>query len=267
MARADSEYERNKMRGSKYVQSIMGECYSKIKHDLNEGRDVMFTGTPCQIAGVISYLQNYNISMERLYTVDIICHGVASPQIWKDNIRDSVFKEKAQKIHFRDKTRMGWHSHEESYDTGRKKIYYHAYTNMFYLHYILRPSCYHCGFCSTNRISDITIGDCWGIEKKMPDRDTNRGESIVLVNTQKGKNLYEQMKMKGQFDSVVIELIDYMQPNLMQASKEPQLRGRFWQDYFSKGYHFVKRKYGQDDMKNRIKRVIARGKCMRLWKE
>lgn len=263
---ADNQYERDKMRKSKYIQSKMGNCYNKMVNRLNDKQKVLFVGTPCQVAGVLSYFDKQNVDTKNFFAIDIICHGVPSPKIWRENLREAAFKENATEICFRDKNRLGWHSHEESYCVGKVKKYDHTYTNLFYSHYILRPSCYNCNYCNMKRVSDITIGDCWGLEKQMPVRDTNRGESIVIINTRKGSQLYKKVEEAGKFDDLEIDIRNYKQPNLLHPSKMPSKRSEFWSDYSNRGYRYIRKKYGRDEFKTMLKRIIAQIENFKLWK-
>lgn len=160
--RAQTKNERDEFCGSKYVQSNLTDCFKHIKEDLKNGLIVLFTGTPCQTSAIRKYLGEK--LTEKLYLLDIICHGVPSPAIWKDNIRfiEHTHKSKVSSVNFRNKIKYGWTNHVETYTINGKIISSWAFTDLFYKHLILRESCANCHFANLTRPSDITIGDFWG---------------------------------------------------------------------------------------------------------
>ena len=191
---AENEEELSKLRGSKYVQSRLGDAYPKVQQCLENNRKVLFTGTGCQIAGLKKYL---NKEYENLYTVDVLCHGVPSPKIWKMYLEEKKKQYNApiQKIEFRNKE-SGWKNYSvniEFADNQRYciKFYEDKFMQMFLGNIDLRPSCHNCRFKGFPRISDMTIGDSWGIENYMPDMDDDRGTSVIVVNSLKGKQMLE----------------------------------------------------------------------------
>ena len=155
----------NEFRGSKYVQSDINSTYAKAKKFLSNGRKVLFTGTPCQIEGLITYLgKNYS----NLYTQDFICHGVPSPKVWKKYLDYKKEKcgEDPIKVNFRDKEVLGWSNFQVKYKYKSKdEIVHHDddyYMNFFLRNYDLRESCYNCHFKKIRRNSDLTIADFLG---------------------------------------------------------------------------------------------------------
>lgn len=175
--------------GSKYVQATIGDAYKTARHFLEEGRHVLFSGTPCQIAGLHQYLRkNYT----KLLTVDFVCHGVPSPKVWRrylgwiqENIRN------IGEIEFRNKGR-GWQnfSFKISTETTGCSLYvpFHKshYMKAFLADIILRPSCYECRSKGGRSNSDITLADFWGISSIFPDMNDDKGTSMVFINTDKG---------------------------------------------------------------------------------
>lgn len=192
--------ELSKLQGSKYVQSIIGDTYKKAKIMLDSGRKILFSGTPCQIDGLKLYLGK---EYENLYTCDMICHGVPSPEVWKkylkfqENLhRSQVDSENAPS--FRSKV-SGWINFSMSINFKNGTNYTKANGNdpfmrSFLTDLTLRPSCYRCVSKGISRNSDITLADFWGIEKVMPEMYDNRGTSLVLVNTAKGRELFDSKK-------------------------------------------------------------------------
>ena len=200
----------HKLRESKYVQSIIGDTYIYVKEYLEKGRIVLFTGTPCQIDGLLHYL---NKEYKTLYTQDIICHGVPSPKVWEKYLKcmekyfNSTLKRETHPS-FRSKTK-GWIQYSQylSFDNGREYREIHGndiYFQAFVKNYSLRPSCYQCNSKTLNRNSDITLGDLWGIQEICPELFDDRGTSMVLVNSEKGRRLIEEIKR-----DLVYRPIDY----------------------------------------------------------
>lgn len=178
----------NKLQGSKYLQSSIGNSYKKAEEMLNMGRNVLFTGTPCQIEGLKAYL---NKEYENLYTQDVICHGVPSPKVWREYIKHLNIKGKIS-INFRNK-KNGWKKFALSLKSGNKDYLEYHGENMFMRAFLknicLRKSCYNCSFKKYVRNSDITLADFWGIDKILPDMFDNKGTSLVVVNNPKGKDM------------------------------------------------------------------------------
>lgn len=255
--RASTYQERNELRKSKYSQSEIRYIFNNVKRDLMEGRHVLFTGTPCQIDGLKLFLQCLS-NNERLFLVDIVCHGVPSPRIWSDYIKyvEEKHKINVQKVSFRDK-KFGWHSHVESFIDNKKnkEVNPNIFTDLFYKHFIIRSSCYSCRYANLDRCSDITIGDFWGIEKIMPDFDDNLGISLVILNTRRGKELFDLCKEKMIYKEC--KLSDCMQPNLIEPSKMPNKRNAFWHDYNLGGMKAVSRKYSLEGFRFKIRKFFG----------
>lgn len=257
--KAEHPEERNKFRGSKYVQSDLNGVFADIKNELKKGRKVLFTGTPCQTAGLSAYLLK---SYENLYLCDIVCHGVPSPLIFKDYIKYCEYKNKSSiKEYYCRFKGNGWHSHTEKavYANGKEdstSLLSQSYKAFFHSRMILRPSCHYCRFTNFYRPSDITIADFWGIEKNMPDFDDNIGTSLVLINSSKGMDLFDNIK-----DQILYKksnTTDCLQPNLRQPSKPSPLREQFWQDYWDKGFEYVLYRYAGYGTIAQIKNMIVK---------
>ena len=256
--RATTQIERNEFRGSKYVQSDMRGVFQQVKEDLRNGRTVLFSGTPCQIAGLSSYIGKR--LRNNLILVDIICHAVPSPYIWRDYLAymEEKYKSKVIKIEFRDKS-IGWcQPHLESFfmengETHKDFLLRH----LFYEGLCTRPSCSECHYTNLNRPSDITIGDYWGFEKTVPEMNRdNKGVSIVLCNTSKGLGLFNQCKEK----LIVTEVskTDAMQHNLHSPSPIHHSHVRFAEDYKNKGFLYIAKKYGNWGIRYKIDYTIKR---------
>lgn len=242
--RATTREERNEFKGSKYVQSDMNTVFRQVKKDLRDGLTVLFSGTPCQTSGLNSYVGKR--LRENLFLVDIVCHGVPSPYMWRDYI---AYLEKKQGapivwVNFRDKQKYGWAAHHETFKfkNGGGKM---SFTFLFYKHIMFRKSCGKCHFTNTKRPSDITIADFWGWEKTNANfNEDNKGCSLVLLNTDKGRKLFEVVKDK--MNIFPANLDDCLQPNMSHPSEIHPKREQFEKDYVRKGFKYVYFKYGEE---------------------
>ncbi len=185
------------LRGSKYLQSRTENTFSEVKAALKEGRIVLYTGTSCQIAGLKQFLGR---EYDNLYTVDVICHGVPSPKIWKMYLdsQKACTSADVQEAYFRRKN-QGWKafSMELVFSDGArysKTLKEDPFLKIFLRDICLRPSCYACQFKGLPRASDLTLGDAWEIHKVMPDMDDDKGTSLVLLHTKKGRALWEAIE-------------------------------------------------------------------------
>ena len=186
------------LRKSKYVQSDIGKIYKEIECFQKEKRKVLFSGTPCQAAGLRNILGEND---EDVYVVDILCHGVPSNKMLQDYIRESQEKE-VQSVEFRSKEK-GWRKSSlnmflnlKDGDRTEKKYEQNEYEKGFHSELILRKSCYECQFAETPHVSDITLGDFWGIRERKSELDDDGGTSAVIINTLKGYELFERVYNK-----------------------------------------------------------------------
>ena len=170
--RTTSPHGRDKMRGSKYIQSQLNDIFKDVYCEIEKNTPVLFSGTSCQIAGLKSYIGK---EYDNLLCVDIVCHGVPSPKIWGEylNWHEQKNNAKCINVDFRNKTDFGWKTHIETLTMKNEKsseikVNSEIFKSLFYSHNILRPSCYHCPYKSTIHPGDITIGDYWGIDKAAP---------------------------------------------------------------------------------------------------
>ncbi len=196
-----------KLRGSKYVQSTIGETYKQAKEYLDNGVFVLYTGTPCQIAGLQSFLgKNY----DNLYTQDLICHGVPSPMVWKKYIeyREAKAASKTRRTFFRHK-KNGWKMYSVQFIFENCTEYIQIlsedlYMRSFLRDITLRKSCYNCQFKTKFRSSDITLADFWGIDKVCPQMDDDKGTSLCIINSEKGQTLFNNIK-----DDIIYQEVNF----------------------------------------------------------
>ena len=223
-------------RGSKYLQSDPGLIYRKIKKQLaDSNKQVLFVGTGCQVAGLRAYLGK---KYDNLMCVDIICHGVPSPKLWREHISviESHMNDVAQKVNFRYKypswTEFSLHVQGENGKDYIKSKFDDEYLIGFLTELTLRPNCYSCPYASTNRTGDITLADFWGYKStdfKM--RNTEKGISLVLINTDKGHNAFDDIA--SEIRIVKKKLKEAMSGN--RSLKEPWCKNpkadEFWNAY------------------------------------
>lgn len=244
--RATNSTERDKMKKAKYVQSNTTGIYPQVGADLRSGYSVLFSGTPCQVAGLQAYLKGMKIDDSKLCCCDLVCHGVPSPAIWHDYISyiQKRYGQRILKAEFRDKE-FGWDSHCESFvlENSSKKVVSRNYTDLFYDHIMFRPSCYNCQFANVYRPGDLTLADFWGIEKIDASFNDNRGVSLVLVSTEKGEKIFEQAQKNFIWFECNIE--NCIQPTLVKPSSMSSRRDEFWKDYKEMEFSSFLKKYAK----------------------
>lgn len=255
--RVEDEAGLQPLRLSKYVQSNMDGIPGRVLEDLKAGWKVLFTGTPCQCAGIASIAGKYR---KDLLLADIICHGVPSPAVWKGYL-ESMERRKGKPLSavlFRDPS-LGWHEHREALFFGDEKLVSGEYTFFFYRHLMLRPSCTACPFASLNRPSDITMADCWGVEKALPGfADDNLGCSLLLANTPEGRAAVEVFP--DPCERKDIDIKEVMQPNLSSASLAHKRTKSFENTYIRKGYDAVLARFGRESRSYKLEQFIQKVK-------
>ena len=249
------------LRGSKYVQSTIGNTFSLAKQYLQEGRKVLFTGTPCQIAGLYSYLGK---EYDNLITQDIICHGVPSPMLWKKYIelREDKSGARIQGVSFRHK-KTGWKTYSIHLVFANNKEYIASTSEDYYMrgflsNLCLRPSCYDCKFKDKIRQSDITLADFWGIQHVLPEMNDNKGTSLVIVNSKVGRELIERISDKITVKSANLE--EAMKHNTAMISSAfcPSDRESYMETVRTKGIKKATKKYLKVRFVLRAKRWLHR---------
>ena len=257
--KATQSSEFDQFYGSKYTTSDISSVFDQIKQDISNGADVLFIGTPCQVAA-INMLITSKKEKKHLFLVDVICHGPGVNSVWKDYI--SFIQSKYGKIdeyYFRDKS-GGWRNYSIKAVIGKRKISnspaLKIWSYLFFRGYIQRESCFECKFANIKRFSDITLGDFWGIEKINPLMADNEGVSFVAINSNKGEMLFSLLDA-----SVIKNEEDYKsalktQDNLNGGRLKPVLYEQFWKDYKDCGFVFVANKYGSYSLLGQIRTRI-----------
>lgn len=217
---AENEADLARMRGAKYAQSDLSGVFAQVKTRLDRGQLVLFSGTPCQVAGLLCFLRT---PRENLITVDFVCHGVPSPMVWSEYVKHLG---DVTSINLRAKD-TGWsryrYCHRIEASRGTVQLIPNSeslYMKLFVGDYINRPSCADCHFKGYARPSDLTIGDFWGVWDSHPDMDDDRGTSVVLIQSERGQKLWEAIAPR--MDRKEVPLEDASRQNFaMLASSKP----------------------------------------------
>lgn len=238
-----------RFRGSKYVQSDIGTSFQDAKHFLDQGREVLFSGTPCQIAGLKNYLRK---SYSNLFTVDLVCHGTPSPDIWRKylletickrlnlkNIKDLNIGDHISNICFRSKEN-GWKNFHVRFEYKNGEVeslpfYRNSYMSVFLSNLSLRPCCYSCPAKLYQIQSDITLADFWGVNEICPEIDDDKGCGLIFVNDKEKLELLDILdcKLKRLFLDSIVEY----NSSILNSVKEPINRSFFFFVYRMKGFY------------------------------
>lgn len=251
------EKQQERAKGSKYMQSKPGDIYRETYHWLKENpeKKLLFVGMGCQSDGFRKFSEIKGIR-DRVYIVDIICHGSPSPKLWREYAKSIERKDgKITYLTFKDK-RNGWKFPTAYVMVGGQEYSIRDYVKVFYNRCMLRPSCYECPYATTERKTDITIGDFWHIEETIPDFYDPNGNSLFLIHTNRGEELFE--KIKNDLDCRLSNTTQCWQPNLEAPTKKSEQREEFWNDYQKKGIDFVMKKYGTVSTKTKIKNKLLK---------
>ena len=244
-----------KLRGSKYVQSDIRGIFKEIKSFLTMGRCVLFSGTPCQVDGLKNYLRK---DYEHLITIDLVCHAAGSPLLFQNYIDylEAKLKGRITWINMRDKTKWGWsHNFLQSVNTENGVKSYQddgviKWWSIYYSHLTNRPACHECLYTNYRRPGDITLADFWDDEQKRPELMSDKGTSLTIVNSDKGRRILESIKDLSLWE---ITKEEAWQPCLEAPTPVNVNRESFWQVYFQKGYQYAFRKYFYVSKTTRIK--------------
>lgn len=256
----------HKVQSSKYVQSNTEATYSQVKALLINGREVLYSGTPCQIGGLRAYLRK---EYDNLYTMDLICHGVASPKLFAKYLiwLGGKMKGKIIGYDFRDKS-CGWGLDYMSKTKTKTKTkpstldpyYYHFLEGTTY-----RECCYRCNYCTKERVGDITIGDYWGVEKEHPEFYSAKGVSCFLVNSEKGMRLWNLIKSEFYFLESTFEQVARANHNLSHPTKRTSRRDSIYQhiDDMDVNEYFATQLAIPFNLKARVKLLLP--KWLKIW--
>lgn len=242
------------LRNSKYLQSELNDIFVDVKNNLQQEKLVLFTGTPCQIEGLKLFLKK---DYDNLYTQDIICHGVPSPLLW-DKYLSCITNSEIKYANFRNKDN-GWSNFglyiksDIEYNNSHKDD---KYFNLFLSNIALRMSCYNCSSKKKYRNSDITLADFWGIDNILPEFNDNKGVSLVIVNSDKGKKLFNEINNEIIFKEVDFDLAIADNPSMIKSCDMPKGRLKFFDDLNRHDFKYVYDKY--NSKKLTAKKIVSK---------
>ena len=273
----ETETELTELRGSKYVQSDVVDSYRQVKAYLNAGRQVLFTGTPCQIAALNKFLAMYKgLPLDNLLLVDVVCHAVPSPLAWRKYLEKrvtSIYTDRAgglrdiRRISSRRKN-CGWKRYSLSLGFANDKEYLSVFSDDSFMRGFLaelynRPSCHNCPCKNLRSGSDITIADFWGIGAQIPDMDDDKGTSLVLVNTEKGAQSFSAIS--SALNSKVADFDNAVKgnPAIMRPTKPHSDRSAFFRKVLKSDFDSLVNNMLRSPLKTRIRAFI--GKTLRRF--
>ena len=258
---AANEDELKPMRGTYYVQSMIGDSYRQVREYLEKGRTVLFTGTACQVSGLKNYLGR---EYEKLLTCDILCHGAPSPLVFEQFIGFLGGCERVEDFRFRDK-RLGWKGyHVSAVIDGRlvkDDLWLQSFNNLFSHNMINRLSCGECAFANYDRCGDITIGDFWGLEKSRPELLDPLGVSLVITKTEKGESFFSQLDLK---ETTEVKKEETAQHSLTKPAAISSKRLQVFQCLRLQGYRETAKRYAEVGIRGRLKNILRKAYIGRL---
>ncbi len=251
-----------RLRVSKYLQSRIEMTFQQVVEHLRQGRKVLFAGTPCQCAALRRFVGKRD---ENLILVDFICHGVPSPKIWRKYLALRANKKEIQGISFRNKN-LSWERYLLAISYGNANKYLAAdlntdlYLQGFLQNLYLRPSCHNCHFCKKNRPSDITLADFWGVQEESPDMYDGKGTSLIFIQSQKGKALFQQVQDRARIKEQDFAKAIRHNPSMIQSSTPSPKRAAFFRDVQRNEMDFMKLLYSytKPPFKARVKQWIRK---------
>lgn len=266
-----------KLQGSKYFQAAVGSAYQQVKQELHFKRQVLFSGTPCQIAGLYGFLGGQR-SDPNLITIDLICHGVPSPKVFRKYIQECENNRygKTIDVSFRDK-RSGWKSYsvttvmeynlEEAANGSKnnrkrysKTLHQDLFMRAFLQNICLRPSCHSCDYARFPRIADITLADYWGVSHIHPEMDDNKGTSLVLLNSERGRSLWNNSLHNVKAVVTDLDIAVRYNPGAYRSQPPHKDRQLFFQNLDSEPFNKIVQKYCKKMSLN--KRILRKFKLI-----
>lgn len=228
--KAETIDELNQYMGSKYLQSRIGDTYILAEKYLKSGRIVLFSGTPCQIVGLKSFL---GVEYDNLLMIDLLCHGVPSTVVWREYLKKIRKKGDIRSVNFREKKMNGWMDFSLKVELQNGKIYQKTKETDFFMrgflkNSFLRPSCYECQI-KKNYNADITLGDFWSVFIKCPEMYNPMGTSVVLVNSDKGMSALQSIE-----DQLEVKKVDFTEEEIQTLLKTSQMKPAYRDEVFER---------------------------------
>ncbi len=247
--------------GSKYVQSRIGETYKQAKAFLENGSWVLFSGTPCQLGGLRAFLGK---EYDRLIQVDLVCHGVPSPAVWRGYLNDHVTEGEIVSVNFRDKNN-GWLRRQSITTTTTTALIREQWNdNPFFRGFLrnvyLRKSCYDCKYRTYHRNSDITLGDYWGVDELCPVMFDDKGTSIVFVHSDKGRQLIAEANNELRIIEQTKGSATKFNPNMDRENPKELKRERYFRIFrmtsFKRAVHVIDKDTFFRRVLRRVKKIF-----------
>lgn len=264
--RVDSMEQLQEIRGSKYVQSEIGNTFIDIANLLKNDKYVLFSGTPCQVEGLLYYLKGIN--SDKLITIDIKCYGVPSPELFDifQNYLAELYNSRIKEFYFRDK-KYGYYGVNirailENGNTIEDRLELKTYNKTMFSKIGLRRSCYSCDFTKRQKLSDFTLGDIWNIDDYDPEMDDDLGTTCVEINTQKGEKIFNELIHNNILRSTFIanltgeKLVNYQKSLQRHYVLDENKRKAFFDDMHRLPYENLMKKHFADNTKNKIDNVV-----------
>lgn len=272
-----SRYEDcEKYRSSKYIQSSLCTVHNEIEEKLKKGFYVLFSGTPCQVSGLVNYLSVKNIDQTNLYTIEVLCAGVPSPLLFQ-KYNQWLSDKNGYPIEtffwrYKDRNRWDYNCCSYTLQNGKCRVidrWFSGYWSMFTQRLLMRPSCERCTFKGAARVSDISLGDLWGVDREYPELyDGNRGTSWILCNTKKGIELFENAKSEMVYSPVEFDRMKkYQVPSISGKPFHPQYE-EFMEDLTILDYSQLCKKWAKKPSPRLLfqKYVFNNHMRVRIWK-
>ncbi|MCD8328845.1 MAG: Coenzyme F420 hydrogenase/dehydrogenase, beta subunit C-terminal domain [Ruminococcus sp.] len=245
--RADTLDKCEAFRKSKYLQSQMGECYNAVKEDLANGKYVLFSGTPCQVAALYKCIGTQR--SPNLVTTEVVCHGVPSQLVYKKYIEylEKKYNSRIISTCWRDKRGgFGWNPNHISFElknnkrictTSEKNDFQFGFLRNFYL----RESCYHCKYAKLPRIADITLADFWGYTGELLEKNENMGISAVIVSSLQGQKVWNEIKQELNYHTVELDYLKDRSRHVWIHPEENPKRMRLMKNIENKSWSMINR--------------------------
>lgn len=262
------------LRGSKYVQSDMGDSMSLVRDDLKAGCEVLFSGTPCQVDGLLAFLGG---TQDGLLTVDIVCHGVPSQSFFSDCLKWEFAGSRLDSVRFRDK-REGWGCGGGTTTTTTTPVFHRLVTrdrpfspeiSFYYRRFlsgdVYRESCYRCPYAGGERPGDFTIGDFWGIDVDASGLDPRHGISVIIANTEKAEMLIPYIKEETAWAERPLEEAILGNDQLMHPTSRPKARDIILDRWLEEGVDVLESEY-QRSVKFSSKKWLAKRSVKKFLK-
>ena len=262
---ADNIQTAEAFKGSKYVQTDLGDTFTEIANFLNQGMKVAFFGTSCHVDGLLHFLELKRVNCDKLVTVDFLCHGVPSPVLFKQYCDYASRYRKLTTYLFRTKAN-GWGTGSNRFAPtlvyGKRKEtdtpLARAWIDLFFSNNCLRPHCYQCPYASAQkRSADMTMADFWGLKNVLPDFFDTDGVSLVLVNTTKGLTTFNALQ-NIITKTCSLESSVRRQTNFFCPSNKPLSYEKFWEDYNIKGFSYIIHNYTRYNIKGQLKYAVKK---------